>query len=135
MINLRNLKYLERYENVVFDLDAALVTIVANGTHQKKDDGYRFVVDNSGELRWLRLTGLMRDSASTSRWTNWLMEQILLLMIIMASSIACTVWYKSLKMNRREVYYCNNANHVVIIKNLLEYSPVYAQSTATNEFN
>lgn len=38
-------------------------------------------------------------------------------------------------MNRREVYDCNNANHVVIIKNLLEYSPVYAQSTATNQFN
>ena len=38
------------------------------------------------------------------------------------------------KMNGREVYDCNNAIHVVNIKNLLEYSPTYAQSTATNEF-
>ena len=38
------------------------------------------------------------------------------------------------KMNGREVYNCNNANHVMNIKNLLEYSPAYAKSTATNEF-
>ena len=37
-------------------------------------------------------------------------------------------------MNGREVYDCNNTNHVVKIKNLLEYSPTYPQSTATNEF-
>ena len=32
------------------------------------------------------------------------------------------------------VYSCNYANHVVNIKNLLEYNPSYAQSVATNEF-
>lgn len=44
-----NPKYLERYEDVVFDLEQALVTNLANGAHQKKN-GYRFVVDNSGEV-------------------------------------------------------------------------------------
>ena len=34
----------------------------------------------------------------------------------------------------REVYSCNYANHVVNIKNLLEYNPSYAESVATNEF-
>ena len=28
---------------------------------------------------------------------------------------------------------CNDANHVANIKNFLEYSPTYAESTATNE--
>lgn len=38
------------------------------------------------------------------------------------------------KMNEQQVYDCNDVNHVVNIKNLLEYSPGYASSTATNEF-
>ena len=39
-----------------------------------------------------------------------------------------------IRLNGKHVYDCNYANHCVNIKNLLEYSPVYAQSTATNEF-
>ena len=38
------------------------------------------------------------------------------------------------KLNGRKVYDCNDANHSVNIKNLLEYSPSYAESTAANEF-
>ena len=38
-----------------------------------------------------------------------------------------------IKLNGKKVYDCNDANHCVNIKSLLEYSPVYAQSTATNE--
>ena len=49
MPNFHNPKYLERYEDVVFDLEQALITNIANSAHQKKD-GYRFVVDNSGEV-------------------------------------------------------------------------------------
>ena len=37
-------------------------------------------------------------------------------------------------LNGRKVYDLNDANHCVNIKNLLEYSPSYAESTATNEF-
>ena len=36
--------------------------------------------------------------------------------------------------NGRDVYSCNYANHVVNIKNLLEYNPSYVKSVATNEF-
>ena len=32
------------------------------------------------------------------------------------------------------MYDCNDANHAVNIKNLLEYSPTYAEQTASNEF-
>jgi len=37
-------------------------------------------------------------------------------------------------MNGHQVYDCNKVNHLVNVKNLLEYSPDYASSTATNEF-
>ena len=39
----------ERYEDVVLDLEAPLVTVVANNAHQRKT-GYRFVANNSGEV-------------------------------------------------------------------------------------
>ena len=36
--------------------------------------------------------------------------------------------------NKAEDFFCNDANHAVNIKNLLEYSPSYAHKTANNEF-
>ena len=47
MKSFRNPEYLERYEDVVFDLEQALAT-PANGAHQTKT-GHRFVADNTGE--------------------------------------------------------------------------------------
>ena len=38
------------------------------------------------------------------------------------------------KLNSKKVYDFNEANHAVKIKNLPQYIPVYAESTATNEF-
>ena len=49
MENFRSPRYVERYEDQVFELETPLVTTVNNDAHQKKD-GYRFVVDNSGEV-------------------------------------------------------------------------------------
>jgi len=43
MTNYRNPKYIERYEDVVFELDTALIT-PGNNAYQKKDN-------HSGELR------------------------------------------------------------------------------------
>ena len=48
-MSFRNPKYVERYEDVVFDLETPLNTVVANNARQTKD-GFRFVVDNSGEV-------------------------------------------------------------------------------------
>ena len=39
-----------------------------------------------------------------------------------------------IKLNGKKVYDCNDANHAVNIKNLLDYSPSYANKTASNEF-
>ena len=47
MKSFRNPEYLDRYEDVVFDLEQALAT-PGNGAHQTKI-GYRFVADNTGE--------------------------------------------------------------------------------------
>ena len=44
----RNPKYLERYEDVVYDLEQTLDTAPANNAHQTKT-GLRFVADNTGE--------------------------------------------------------------------------------------
>ena len=49
MKSYRNPKYIDRYEDVVFDLETALYTTVGNNARQKTD-GYRFCVDNSGEI-------------------------------------------------------------------------------------
>lgn len=37
-------------------------------------------------------------------------------------------------INGREVYDCDEANHCVHIKNLIDYTPSYAESVGTNEF-
>ena len=47
MKSFRNPEYLERYEDVVFDLEQALAE-PGNGAHQTKT-GHRFVADNTGE--------------------------------------------------------------------------------------
>ena len=39
-----------------------------------------------------------------------------------------------IKLNGKKVYDCNDANHAVNIKNLLDYSLAYAEITASNEF-
>ena len=48
MKSFRNPEYLERYEDVVFDLEQTLAT-PGNGAHQTKT-GHRFVADNTGEV-------------------------------------------------------------------------------------
>ena len=48
MTNYRNSKLIERYEDVVFELETALNATVANDASQRKTN-HRFVVDNSGE--------------------------------------------------------------------------------------
>ena len=55
MNSFRDPKYVERYEDVIFDLETALNTTVANNAHQKKD-GYRF------EERSHHLTGIRLES-------------------------------------------------------------------------
>ena len=133
MKSFRGPKYVERYEDVIFDLETALNTTVANNDHQKKD-GYRFVVDNSGEV-----TPFDWYNARTS-------VDFKVVLLANGGNIAVAdhngivngsyslLKHFDMKLNGKKVYDCNDANHAINIKNLLEYSPAYAEQTASNEF-
>ena len=133
MKSCRNSKYLERYEDVVFDLEQALAA-PGNGAHQTKT-GHRFVADNTGE-------------ATPFDWYNarfsadFKVNQLAAGADIDAdgdqmgivNGRSSLIEKLSILANGRDVYSCNYANHVVNIKNLLEYNPSYVESVATNEF-
>ena len=133
MKSFRNPEYLERYEDVVFDLEQALAS-PANGAHQTKT-GHRFVADNTGEATpfdWynarfsvdFKVNQLAAGAGIDADGDN--------MGIVNGSSSLKEKL--SILANGRDVYSCNYANHVVNIKNLLEYNPSYVESVATNEF-
>ena len=133
MNSFRGPKYVERYEDVIFDLETALNTTVANNAHQKKD-GYRFVVDNTGEV-------------TPFDWYNARISlDFKVVLLANGGNIAVPdhngivngsysfLKHFDIKLNGKKVYDCNDANHAVNIKNLLDHSPAYASKTASNEF-
>ena len=133
MESYRSPRYIERYEDMVFELETPLNTVVGNARSQKKDN-YRFVVDNSGEVTpfdWynarlgisFKVNKLADGGNIAGNDHNGIVN-----------SIHSFIKNFDIKLNGKKVYDCNEANHCVNIKSLLEYSPVYAQSTATNEF-
>ena len=133
MESYRNPRYVERYEDVIFELETPLNTVVANTRSQKKDN-YRFVVDNSGEvtpLDWynsrLSISFKVNKLADGANIAGEDHNGIV-------NSIHSFIKNFDIKLNGKKVYDCNDANHSVNIKSLLEYSPIYVQSTATNEF-
>ena len=132
MKSFRNPKYIQRYEDVVFDLETSLNSNVANNAHQKKK-GYRFVADNTGEV-------------TPFDWYNGRISiDFKVNLLVNGGNIAeddhngiVNGSYSFLKhfdinLNGEKACDCNDANHPVNIKNLLEYSPVYAESIATND--
>ena len=133
MESFRNPRFLERYEDVVFELETPLNTTIANTRHQKKD-GYRFVVDNSGEVTpfdWYNSRlGISFKVNKLADGANIAAEDH----NGIVNSIHSFIKNFDIKLNGKKVYDCNDANQCVNIKKLLEYSPIYAQSTATNEF-
>ena len=133
MESFRNPKYVERYEDMFFELETPLNTVVGNARSQKKDN-YRFVVDNSGEVTpfdWynarlgisFKVNKLADGGNIAGNDHNGIVN-----------SIHSFIKNFDIKLNGKKVYDCNEANHCVNIKSLLEYSPIYAQTTATNEF-
>ena len=115
MKSFRNPKYLDRYEDVVFDLEQSLDTAPANNAHQTKT-GLRFVADNTGETTpfdWYNARLSMdfkvnkladggnlaiADHNGIVNGSNTFIEKL------------------SILANGREVYSSNYANHVVNIK-------------------
>ena len=133
MESYRNPKYVERLEDVIFELETPLNAVVGNNRSQKKDS-YRFVVDNSGRVTpfdWynarlgisFKVTKLADGSNIAGNDHNGIVN-----------GMHSFIRNFDIKLNGKKVYDCNDANHAVNVKNLLEYSPGYANSTATNEF-
>ena len=133
MESYRNHRFVERYEDVIFELETPLNTVVANTRSQKKDN-YRFVVDNSGEvtpLDWYNARlGISFKVNKLADGANIAVDDH----NGIVNSIHSFIKNFDIKLNGKKVYDCNDANHCVNIKSLLEYSPAYIQSTGTNEF-
>ena len=133
MKSFRVPQYLERYEDVVFDLEQPLDINPNDGAYQKRD-GMKIVADNTGETTpfdWynarlsvdFKVDKLANHAAlavddvnGTVNGSNTLIKKL------------------SVTANGRQVYDCDYANHCANIKNLLEYNPSYAKSVGTNEF-
>ena len=132
MKSFRNPLYLERYEDVVFDLETALATPANNG--DKKKVGYRFVADNTGEATpfdWYNSrfsvdfkVDLRANGGNINAGNN---ESGIV------NGSGSFIKKFSILANAIDVYSCDNANHVVNIKNLLEYNPSCAKTVATND--
>ena len=132
MVYFRNPKYVERYEDVYYELDTALA-LPGNNAHQKKV-GHRFMFDSTGEsnpfdwyharlnidfkLQLLANGGNVGDAVQTG----------------MVNSAYSLIKKLNVKMKGVDVYDCDNANHAINIKNLLEYSQGYSKSQGPNEF-
>ena len=132
MKSFRNPKYFERYEDVFFDLETPLNTGDPGNDNSQKKTGYRFVVDNTGEVTpfdWYNARISMTFKVQTMANANIAADDHN--GIVNGSHSFINNF--DVKLNGRKVYDCNDANQAVNIKNLLEYSQEYAQSTATNE--
>ena len=133
MKSFRTPRYIERYEDVVFDLENRLEINPIDTQHQ--DRGIlKIVADNSGDTTpsdWYnarlsvnfkvdKLSNhdalALNDNIGTVNGSNTLIKKI------------------QVRVEGVEVYDCNYANHCVNIKNLLEYNPSYAKSVGTNEY-
>ena len=124
MKSFRNPKYLERYEDVIFDLEQPLVTAdPANNAAQLRASNLKFIADNTGEATpfdWynarfsmdFKVTPLaggnltLADHNGIVNGSNSFIKKLTIL------------------ANGKEVYSCNEANHVANIKNLLSIIPL-----------
>ena len=133
MTSYRNSKFIERYEDVFFELETALNVNPANNTHQTKLN-HRFVVDNIGEttpLDWYHARfnvditlNKLADGANVTADDH----------LGIVNSASALIQKLIVKMNGVDVYDCSDANQATNIKNLLEYSKGYSKSQGTNEF-
>ena len=133
MTNYRNSKFIERYEDVVFELETALNVNIANNAHQTKIN-HRFAVDNSGEstpFDWYHARfnvdftlNQVADGANVAAADQ----------MGVVNSASSLIKKLNVKMNGVDVYDCSDVNQATNIKNLLEYSKGYSKSQGTNEF-
>ena len=130
-------RYLENYEDVIFNTEQIL-NVNPNDTYHQNRDGIKFTVDNTGETNpfdWYnaRLSVNFKvdklvdhsaidsdnnagDNVGTVNGSNSFIKKLIA------------------KANGASVYDCDYANQCVNIKNLLECNPSDAKSIGTNEY-
>ena len=132
--SFRNPKYLERYEDVIFDLEQALVTAdPANNATQVRPPNLKFIADNTGEATpfdWYNTRFSMDFKVTPLAGGNIAVDDHNGIVNGSNSFIKKFI----ISANGKEVYSCNYANHIANIKNLLEYNSSYAKSIGTKEF-
>ena len=153
MKSFRNPSYLERYEDVVFDLEQSLAINPANNAAQVRNN-MKFVADNSGEVTpfdWYNARIEMDFKVEQLDGTDFAIGANVNDAEILVANLAQITAYEGDQMgivngansfisklsvlaNGKELYQCNYANQSVNIKNLLEYNKAYVDSIATNEF-
>ena len=153
MKSFRNPKYLERYEDVVFDLENPINIAPANNIVQVRNN-LKFTADNSGEVTpfdWYNARIALDFKVEQHDGTDFVIGANVNDDSLTANRLQQIIDYQADQMgivngansfisrlsvlaNGKELYQCNYANHSVNIKNLLEYNKSYADSVATNEF-
>ena len=113
-------------EDLVFYLEQPLI-IPTNNNYQNRGN-FKFVVDKT-LLDWYNARRSMNFKLTKLTGNNVIINDKNGI-VNGASSFVKKI---SFSINGKEVYQCNSANHVVNIKNLLEYNPSYAETIGTNE--
>ena len=114
-------------KDLVFDLEQPLI-IPSNNNYQNRGN-FKFVVD-SKSLDWYNARLSMYFKLTKINGNNVIINDKNGI-VNGASSFVKKI---SFIINGREVYQCNSANHVVNIKNLLEFDTSYSETVASNEF-
>lgn len=114
-------------EDCVFDLQQPLI-IPANNNYQNRGN-FKFVVDKKS-LDWYNARLSMNFKLTKLTGRNVIINDKNGI-VNGASSFVKKI---SFSINGIEVYQSNSANHVVNIKNLIEYNTSYAETIASNEF-
>ena len=133
MKSFRAPRYLERYEDVVFDTEKPLAINPNNGIRQDRT-GIKIVADNSGETTpfdWYNAR--LSVDFKVNKLAN---NAVIAVGDVNGPVNGSNTLIKRLNVtaNGKPVYDCKYANHFVNIKNLLEYNPSYAKSVGTNEY-
>ena len=118
MKSFRNPKYVERYEDVFFELETLLNTGDPGDNRSQKKDGYRFVADNTGEVTPFDGTCNRRISVGFKVQKMDNVDLALLDKNGMVNGSHSLIKDIDVKLNVRKVCDCNDANHYANIKNL-----------------
>ena len=132
MESFRNPDFVERYEDVIFDLETPIISNIANGASQKKKD-CKFIVDNTGEV-------------PIFDWYNArIIVDIKVELLADGGNIAVDdhngivngshslINNLKVELNGQKIYDCDNCNPAVNIKNLLDYTRQFSKDMGTNQ--